>query len=92
MNIGVFYVTATTNTKSPESSTSRNQRDEPLSKRIKFSKTTSVTQRPFDELFDKVVFSISGYENPYRSVIRSKALEMGAIYKNNWDKSCTHLV
>jgi len=48
--------------------------------------------KPFSELMNNVVFVMSGYENPYRSNIRSKALEMGAKYKHNWDQSCTHLM
>jgi len=48
--------------------------------------------KPFDHLLDGVIFAISGYENPYRSNLRSKALEMGAIYKNNWNQTCTHLM
>jgi DNA-repair protein XRCC1 len=46
----------------------------------------------FSQLFDGVVFVISGYENPTRGEIRRKALEMGAQYKRDWDSSCTHLV
>lgn len=39
-----------------------------------------------------VVFVLSGFQNPARSQIRDKALEMGAKYKADWDRSCTHLV
>ncbi len=40
----------------------------------------------------KVVFSLSGYQNPERGKIRDKALEMGATYKPDWGRSCTYLM
>lgn len=40
----------------------------------------------------KVTFTLSGYQNPLRSIIRRKALEMGASYKSDWCTSCTHLM
>ena len=54
-------------------------------------KTLRIT-KVFSNLFDDVVFAISGYENPTRSEIRRKAVEMGARYKQDWDSSCTHLM
>ena len=39
-----------------------------------------------------IVFAISGIQNPERSNIRDKALQMGAKYKPDWDKDCTHLM
>lgn len=39
-----------------------------------------------------VTFVISGYQNPLRGEIRSKAISMGAKYKGDWDDSCTHLI
>ncbi|XP_054718123.1 DNA repair protein XRCC1-like [Uloborus diversus] len=47
---------------------------------------------PFHKILDKVVFTLSGFVNPLRSEIRDKALEMGARYKADWDKTCTHLI
>ncbi|GFY50821.1 DNA repair protein XRCC1 [Trichonephila inaurata madagascariensis] len=49
-------------------------------------------KRPFNKIMERVVFVISGFVNPLRGEIRDKALEMGAKYKGDWDKSCTHLV
>ncbi|KAK2163530.1 hypothetical protein LSH36_78g05025 [Paralvinella palmiformis] len=46
----------------------------------------------FDKLMKKVVFVMSGYQNPERGRIRDKALEMGATYKADWTKECTHLI
>lgn len=65
---------------------------EPTRKKIKLIKNPLPVTKPFSELLNNVVFVMSGYENPYRSNIRSKALEMGARYKHNWDLSCTHLI
>ncbi|CAL8078083.1 unnamed protein product [Calicophoron daubneyi] len=39
-----------------------------------------------------VVFTLSGYQNPLRSELRKKALQLGAIYKQDWGSSCTHLI
>eukprot|EP00088_Acartia_fossae_P042091 TRINITY_DN4407_c0_g1_i2.p1 TRINITY_DN4407_c0_g1~~TRINITY_DN4407_c0_g1_i2.p1 ORF type:complete len:352 (+),score=101.61 TRINITY_DN4407_c0_g1_i2:1300-2355(+) len=39
-----------------------------------------------------VTFVISGFQNPLRGEIRSKACKMGATYKGDWDGRCTHLV
>ena len=49
-------------------------------------------RKPFDQLMKKVVFSLSGYQNPERGKIRDKALEMGATYKPDWGRSCTYLM
>jgi len=43
-------------------------------------------------LMKKVVFVLSGFENPERSNLRDKAIEMGATYKPDWTKECTHLM
>ena len=48
--------------------------------------------RSFDQLMNKVVFCLSGYQNPERGKIRDKALEMGANYKPDWGRGCTHLM
>ncbi|VVC33408.1 DNA-repair protein Xrcc1, N-terminal,BRCT domain,Galactose-binding domain-like [Cinara cedri] len=84
-----------TGTKKKESPVTSNQHPnsaEPSRKKIKLSKNPLPVTKPFNELLNDVIFLMSGYENPNRSAIRSKALEMGAIYKNNWDQSCTHLI
>lgn len=46
----------------------------------------------FNKLFDGVVFVLSGFENPYRAQLRDKAMQMGAQYKGDWGKGCTHLI
>ncbi|XP_039284442.1 DNA repair protein XRCC1 isoform X3 [Nilaparvata lugens] len=46
----------------------------------------------FNKILHDVRFSLSGYENPLRSEIRNKGLEMGAKYSNDWDTRCTHLI
>ena len=46
----------------------------------------------FNKLMKKVVFVMSGYQNPERGQIRDKALEMGATYKPDWTSGCTHLM
>lgn len=48
--------------------------------------------KPFNKLLNGVTFVISGFENPLRSDLRNQALEMGAFYKSNWDRTCTHLM
>merc|ERR1712168_933823 len=47
---------------------------------------------PFNELMKNVTFVISGFQNPLRGEVRSKACKMGAVYKGDWDASCTHLI
>ncbi|RWS19696.1 DNA repair protein XRCC1-like protein [Leptotrombidium deliense] len=47
---------------------------------------------PFNRLMSKVVFVISGIQNPERAELRTKGLEMGAKYKPDWDATCTHLM
>ena len=49
-------------------------------------------RRPFSSLMKKVVFVMSGYQNPERGQIRDEAIEMGATYKPDWGKECTHLM
>merc|ERR1712083_468564 len=48
--------------------------------------------KPFGQLLSGVVFTISGYQNPFRGELRQKALDMGARYRGDWDDSCTHLI
>jgi len=48
--------------------------------------------KPFSRLMEGVKFVISGYQNPRRSDLRQKALDMGAKYNADWDNTCTHLV
>jgi len=44
------------------------------------------------EIMKNVVFVLSGFQNPFRSELRNKATTMGAIYNDDWDETCTHLM
>lgn len=48
--------------------------------------------KPFNELLNGVTLVISGIQNPERANIRSQSMAMGAKYKADWDKNCTHLM
>lgn len=48
--------------------------------------------KPFTSLMDDVVFVMSGYQNPERSNLRDKLVEMGAQYRSDWNPGCTHLM
>ncbi|XP_065344903.1 DNA repair protein XRCC1 [Cloeon dipterum] len=47
---------------------------------------------PFDQLLKGVTIVLSGFQNPARGILRDNALDMGAKYKADWDKTCTHLI
>ena len=51
-----------------------------------------VPDKPFHQLMSGFVFVLSGFQNPKRSQIRDEAIRMGAKYKPDWDRSCTHLM
>ncbi|XP_076274123.1 DNA repair protein XRCC1 [Rhynchophorus ferrugineus] len=55
-------------------------------------KKKEVKRKPFSKLLENVVLVISGIQNPDRANLRTMALSMGAKYKPDWDKTCTHLV
>jgi len=65
---------------------------EPPSKKSKSEDDSSIPQRPLGEVMKKVVFALSGFQNPRRSDLRDMTLEMGAKYRSDWDSSCTHLI
>lgn len=48
--------------------------------------------REFHKLMSRVTFVMSGFQNPYRGELRDKAVAMGAKYKPDWGKGCTHLI
>ncbi|CAM4885709.1 unnamed protein product [Rotaria socialis] len=56
----------------------------------KETKRTKTQDR--SQIMKHVVFVLSGFQNPLRSELRNKATTMGAIYNDDWDKSCTHLI
>ncbi|XP_038899733.1 DNA-repair protein XRCC1 [Benincasa hispida] len=53
---------------------------------------SSSLHRDFSRLLEGVVFVLSGFVNPERSILRSQALEMGAQYKPDWNSDCTLLI
>ncbi|XP_060708635.1 DNA repair protein XRCC1 isoform X2 [Hemiscyllium ocellatum] len=46
----------------------------------------------FHRILERTVFVLSGFQNPFRSELRDKALEMGAKYRSDWSPDCTHLI
>ncbi|KAG1330050.1 DNA-repair protein XRCC1 [Cocos nucifera] len=56
------------------------------------SNETAQNKLNFSKLLDGVVFILSGFVNPERSTLRSRALEMGAEYQADWTSDCTLLV
>ncbi len=44
------------------------------------------------KIMKNIVFVLSGFQNPLRSELRNKAISMGAIYNEDWDEKCTHLM
>ncbi|RWW11655.1 hypothetical protein BHE74_00043515 [Ensete ventricosum] len=53
---------------------------------------TSQNKMDFSKLLEGVIFALSGFVNPERATLRSKALEMGAEYQPDWTSDCTILV
>ena len=47
---------------------------------------------PLKEVLGRVIFVLSGFQNPQRGQLRDKALQMGARYEGEWNKKCTHLM
>lgn len=76
----------------PVSSSKGSDTVSPASVSTKKPLPKAMLKKPFSQLFENVVFIISGYENPLRSEIRRKAIELGGRYKPDWDNSCTHLM
>ncbi|XP_028756152.1 DNA-repair protein XRCC1 [Neltuma alba] len=56
------------------------------------STAPSLESKGFSKLLEGVVFVLSGFVNPERSILRSRALEMGAEYQPDWNSDCTLLV
>ncbi|KAL8219611.1 UNVERIFIED_CONTAM: hypothetical protein K2H54_028662 [Gekko kuhli] len=50
------------------------------------------SEGPFQHLLQGTVFVLSGFQNPFRSELRDKALEMGAKYRPDWTPDSTHLI
>ncbi|KAK7325191.1 hypothetical protein VNO77_29347 [Canavalia gladiata] len=56
------------------------------------SSASSLESNSFNKLLEGVVFVLSGFVNPERSMLRSRAMEMGAEYQPDWNSDCTLLV
>lgn len=80
-------IPSSSNKKDKDSKRKHNDSVEPKAKKIKVSNT-----KPFYQLLEGVTLVISGIQNPDRANLRTKALELGAKYKPDWDSSCTHLI
>lgn len=46
----------------------------------------------FQHLLQGMTFVLSGFQNPFRSELRDKALEMGGKYQTDWTPNSTHLM
>uniref|UniRef100_A0A2K6MDD6 DNA repair protein XRCC1 n=1 Tax=Rhinopithecus bieti TaxID=61621 RepID=A0A2K6MDD6_RHIBE len=44
------------------------------------------------KILQGVVVVLSGFQNPFRSELRDKALELGAKYRPDWTQDSTHLI
>ncbi|XP_066463189.1 DNA repair protein XRCC1 isoform X2 [Eleutherodactylus coqui] len=57
-------------------------------------KKTPPSSQPVElnRLLQGTVFVLSGFQNPFRSDLRDKALEMGAKYRPDWTPDSTHLI
>uniref|UniRef100_A0A7N8YES2 DNA repair protein XRCC1 n=1 Tax=Mastacembelus armatus TaxID=205130 RepID=A0A7N8YES2_9TELE len=51
-----------------------------------------ISQIPFKQIMEGVVFVLSGFQNPFRGELREKALDMGAKYRPDWTPDSTHLI
>ncbi|XP_074075531.1 DNA repair protein XRCC1 isoform X2 [Macrotis lagotis] len=47
---------------------------------------------PLGKVLEGVVVVLSGFQNPFRSELRDKALELGAKYRPDWTPDSTHLI
>ncbi|KAJ1404070.1 BRCT domain [Sesbania bispinosa] len=56
------------------------------------SSASNLESKSFNKLLEGVVFVLSGFVNPERGILRSRAMEMGAEYQPDWNSDCTLLV
>lgn len=80
----------TNQTHSEENENSQSHSQENASKTKSSASNLGATK--FSKLLDGVIFVLSGFVNPERTVLRSQALEMGAQYQADWNADCTLLV
>lgn len=78
--------------KKDEATPSRSREKDPPPPPARVKPKKPKTYKPFRKLLEGVVLTISGIQNPERGNLRSKALEMGAKYRGDWDNTCTHLI
>lgn len=61
-------------------------------KKTKVENENARKSSDFNKLMEGVVFVLSGFVNPERGILRSRAMEMGAEFKQDWNSNCTLLV
>jgi DNA-repair protein XRCC1 len=61
-------------------------------KKLKADHNDEIPTNDQSQIMKNVVFVLSGFQNPLRSELRTKASLMGAIYNDEWNKKCTHLM
>ncbi|XP_042295448.1 DNA repair protein XRCC1 isoform X1 [Sceloporus undulatus] len=64
----------------------------PSKKPLQTQSSGGTTNGSFQHLLQGTVFVLSGFQNPFRSELRDKALEMGAKYRPDWTPDSTHLI
>lgn len=70
----------------------KNSKSPPPAKKKRDSPNLDNSSVSFDEIMKGVVFVMSGFVNPERGNLRDKALQMGAQFRQDWGKGCTHLI
>ncbi|XP_015677866.1 DNA repair protein XRCC1 [Protobothrops mucrosquamatus] len=73
-------------------STSPPQKTLPFKKALPTQSLEETANGSFQQLLQGTVFVLSGFQNPFRSELRDKALEMGAKYRPDWTPDSTHLI
>lgn len=64
----------------------------PPEKPAKKKNSSSSQPMELNRILQGTVFVLSGFQNPFRSDLRDKALEMGAKYRPDWTPDSTHLI
>lgn len=79
----------------PSWMSAREERDSSGGKNKELKSSASASNsgsHDFSKLMEGVVFVLSGFVNPERAELRSRALEMGAEYQPDWNSNCTLLI
>ncbi|CAH8516987.1 unnamed protein product [Heterobilharzia americana] len=77
---------------SSRTDTKRSQQPLCISNDATASKAPKPSHSSSQKPLSNVIFTLSGYQNPLRSQIRDKAIELGAKYRQDWGPDCTHLI